>query len=213
MTKMTEIRVQVEVSDDELRKWAEWHADHGHAGVAEVLYRAADTVEIQSTDHAECRAALDNARDMMWQVHAQRFAVDRGELSKPDIFYAGIEHAVYRLRPMLEPGTFEFPKNVGGPAVAAAQRVWEREKSIPFDPDSAYGRHLIDICRTAQAPFLALADDTPPQPSEGTATTYRCRDCGERWTWRNTPDGARGLAETQALHHGQLYPFEDEGGQ
>lgn len=45
----------------------------------------------------------------------------------------------------------------------------------------------------------------------GTATTYRCRDCGETWTWRNTPDGERGLADTQALHGGQLYPT-DEGG-
>lgn len=45
----------------------------------------------------------------------------------------------------------------------------------------------------------------------GTVTTYRCRDCGETWTWRNTPEGERGLAETQALHGGQLYPT-DEGG-
>lgn len=54
---------------------------------------------------------------------------------------------------------------------------------------------------------------TPPDGSEdgGTAATYRCRDCGETWTWRNTPDGERGLAETQALHGGQLYPT-DEGG-
>lgn len=48
---------------------------------------------------------------------------------------------------------------------------------------------------------------SPPQPSDGTATTYRCRDCGGRWTWRNTPEGVRGLAETQAIHGGQLYPL------
>ncbi|QKY80060.1 hypothetical protein SEA_DOGGS_60 [Gordonia phage Doggs] len=49
------------------------------------------------------------------------------------------------------------------------------------------------------------------QDIPGTVTTYRCRDCGETWTWRNTPDGARGLAETQALHGGQLYRVEDGG--
>ncbi|AON97359.1 hypothetical protein BIZ71_gp66 [Gordonia phage Hedwig] len=53
-----------------------------------------------------------------------------------------------------------------------------------------------------------LREVTSPDGNDGgTATTYRCRDCGETWTWRNTPDGDRGLAETQALHGGQLYPI------
>ncbi|WPH57944.1 hypothetical protein SEA_RAYTHEFIREFLY_69 [Gordonia phage RayTheFireFly] len=53
-----------------------------------------------------------------------------------------------------------------------------------------------------------LREVTSPDGTDGgTATVYRCRDCGEMWTWRNTPDGERGLAETQALHGGQLYPI------
>ncbi|QOC55926.1 DNA polymerase III subunit [Gordonia phage DirtyBoi] len=74
---------------------------------------------------------------------------------------------------------------------------------------SIYARHTAmgDVQWTRDW-FDAL---TPPRPPDGTSTTYRCRDCGGRWTWRNTPDGERGLAETQALHGGQLYRVEDGG--
>ncbi|AZV00794.1 exonuclease [Gordonia phage Kiko] len=48
---------------------------------------------------------------------------------------------------------------------------------------------------------------TRTEPSSGTVTTYRCRDCGGTWVWRNTPEGVRRLAETQVIHGGQLYPI------
>ena len=57
---MGHLRVQVSVSDDELRKWADWHAHHGHPGVAEVLYRAAAGVPIQATAIARIRAAVES---------------------------------------------------------------------------------------------------------------------------------------------------------
>ena len=39
------IKVKVGVDVDELRHWAERHADAGHAGVAHALYKAAEGVE------------------------------------------------------------------------------------------------------------------------------------------------------------------------
>lgn len=39
------IRVKVTVDTDELRRWADHHADRGHHGVAHVLYKAAQAGE------------------------------------------------------------------------------------------------------------------------------------------------------------------------
>lgn len=63
------IRVTVEVDTDELRKWADHHADRGHHGVAHVLYKAAAEGESLSEQAlAEARrdagdAALRAARE------------------------------------------------------------------------------------------------------------------------------------------------------
>lgn len=51
------IRVQVSVDTDELKKWADWHADHCHPGVAQVLYNASDSLETQAS-------ALDRVREL-----------------------------------------------------------------------------------------------------------------------------------------------------
>ncbi|BDB58965.1 MULTISPECIES: hypothetical protein [Rhodococcus] len=51
------IRVQVAMDTDNLRKWAEWHADHGHADVAHALYRSAERYDDQVT-------ALDRVREL-----------------------------------------------------------------------------------------------------------------------------------------------------
>ncbi|QHB37906.1 hypothetical protein SEA_OPIE_64 [Gordonia phage Opie] len=106
-----------------------------------------------------------------------------------------------------------------GVLLAAGERVdlpWKSDAlsarvGVPTNDEAGeplYARHTAmgDVLWTRDW-FDALS---PPQPSEGTATTYRCRDCGGRWTWRNTPDGTRGLAETQALHGGQLHPIEGD---
>lgn len=34
----------------------------------------------------------------------------------------------------------------------------------------------------------------------GTALTWRCPACGQRWTWRNTRCGRRHLARTKRDH-------------
>ena len=57
---MGTIRVHVVVDPDELRKWAGWHADHSHHGVAAVLYRAVDDVAVQS---AHLDRVLEALRD------------------------------------------------------------------------------------------------------------------------------------------------------
>ncbi|AMS02983.1 DNA polymerase exonuclease subunit [Gordonia phage Schnabeltier] len=106
-----------------------------------------------------------------------------------------------------------------GVLLAAGERV-----DLPWKSDALSARVGVPTADEAGEPLYARhtamgdvlwARDwfdalSPPQPSEGTATTYRCRDCGGQWTWRNTPDGARGLAETQALHGGQLHPIEGD---
>lgn len=59
------ITVQVEVDTDDLRTWANWHADRGHHGAAHVLYKAAADGEAL-TDQAlrEARAqAVREAKD------------------------------------------------------------------------------------------------------------------------------------------------------
>lgn len=45
------IRVTVAVDTDELRRWADHHADRGHHGVAHVLYKAASDGESLSEQH------------------------------------------------------------------------------------------------------------------------------------------------------------------
>ncbi|QLF84868.1 DNA polymerase III subunit [Gordonia phage BBQValindra] len=109
-----------------------------------------------------------------------------------------------------------------GVLLAAGERVdlpWKSDTlsarvGVPTTDEAGeplYARHTaMGDALWARDWFDALS---PPRRSEGTATTYRCRDCGGQWTWRNTPDGARGLAETQALHGGQLHPIEEAGDQ
>lgn len=43
------IRVQVAMNTDNLRKWAEWHADHGHHDVAHALFRSAQRYDDQAS--------------------------------------------------------------------------------------------------------------------------------------------------------------------
>lgn len=109
-----------------------------------------------------------------------------------------------------------------GVLLAAGERVdlpWKSDilsarVGVPTTDEAGeplYARHTAmgDVLWTRDW-FDALS---PPQSPDGTSTTYRCRDCGAIWTWRNTQDGAHGLAETQALHDGQLYPIEGAGDQ
>lgn len=60
--------------------------------------------------------------------------------------------------------------------------------------------------RAARAESAELRDRLT-RISTGTCTTYRCRDCGGTWTWRNTPEGDRALAEMQVTHGDQLVPI------
>lgn len=46
--------------------------------------------------------------------------------------------------------------------------------------------------------------------SEGTCTRYRCRGCGEEWTWRNTQEGRNAYARTNRQHDGELVPVGTE---
>jgi hypothetical protein len=57
--EVTTLRVTVTVDTDELRKWADWHADRDHHGVAHVLYKAAtdgESLSDQSTREARANA-------------------------------------------------------------------------------------------------------------------------------------------------------------
>ena len=45
MSTVKTIKVKIEIDVGELRHWAGKHADAGHAGVAHVLYKAAEGVE------------------------------------------------------------------------------------------------------------------------------------------------------------------------
>ncbi|QOH55239.1 hypothetical protein C6Y44_04075 [Rhodococcus rhodochrous] len=45
---------------DNLRKWAEWHADHGHHDVAHALYRSAERYDDQILALDRVRAFIDN---------------------------------------------------------------------------------------------------------------------------------------------------------
>ena len=44
----------------------------------------------------------------------------------------------------------------------------------------------------------------------GTVTVYECADCGMRWTYRNTRDGYRAIAEKNRGHGGAIRPLFDE---
>lgn len=44
----------------------------------------------------------------------------------------------------------------------------------------------------------------------GTCTRYRCRGCGEEWTWRNTQEGRNAYARTNRQHDGELVPVGTE---
>ena len=52
----TTIHLHVEVDLDELRKWANWHCDHGHQGVAAVLFDAIKRFEAEATIDGICTA-------------------------------------------------------------------------------------------------------------------------------------------------------------
>lgn len=61
------ISVTVTVNTDELREWADRHADMGNHGVAHVLYAAAkngETLTEQAIREAEKRGAVEALRDM-----------------------------------------------------------------------------------------------------------------------------------------------------
>ena len=68
------LRVTVEVDTDDLRHWADKHADAGHHGVAHVLYAAAKDGETLSEQVArerdEARAERDAAREALARVEA-----------------------------------------------------------------------------------------------------------------------------------------------
>lgn len=54
---MTAIHLTVTINSDDLRRWADWHADAGHHGVAHVLYQAAnDAAGITAQHDAEVAA-------------------------------------------------------------------------------------------------------------------------------------------------------------
>lgn len=58
-TESKTIRVTVSIDTDELRKWADWHADRGQHGVAHVLYKAAsdgESLTEQATREAKASA-------------------------------------------------------------------------------------------------------------------------------------------------------------
>ncbi|APE11033.1 hypothetical protein BO226_19360 [Rhodococcus sp. 2G] len=54
------IRVEVAINTDNLRKWAEWHADHRHPDVAHALYRAAERYDDQASALDRVRALTVN---------------------------------------------------------------------------------------------------------------------------------------------------------
>ena len=49
------VKVKIEIDVDELRHWAGKHADAGHAGVAHVLYKAAEGIESLTSRSAIAR--------------------------------------------------------------------------------------------------------------------------------------------------------------
>lgn len=92
---MTTIPVTIEINSDELRKWADKHADAGNHGVAHVLYQAAkgvDSVSEQAIREAKAEAlreavsAADAGRrspkpETSWRKYLldRADAIERGE--------------------------------------------------------------------------------------------------------------------------------------
>lgn len=50
------IHIQVVVDLNDLRKWADWHVDHNHHGVAAVLYDAIERLKSGQTVDGICTA-------------------------------------------------------------------------------------------------------------------------------------------------------------
>ncbi|WP_152442262.1 hypothetical protein [Rhodococcus ruber] len=71
-------RVQVAIATDELRKWADWHADRGHAGVAHALYRSAERYDDQATALDRVREIADRAASAGWR-QTPLLSVDQAE--------------------------------------------------------------------------------------------------------------------------------------
>lgn len=65
------IRVKVSVDTDELRRWADYHADRGHHGVAHVLYKAASDGE-SLTEQAIREARSEGAAEVRDDIRARR---------------------------------------------------------------------------------------------------------------------------------------------
>lgn len=79
---VTRLAVTVTVDTDDLRKWAEWHADRGHHGVAHVLYKAAsegESLSKQALREAKAAAVRSMAhlfRDMSKEHLTRREVID-----------------------------------------------------------------------------------------------------------------------------------------
>ena len=85
---------------DELQQWIE-DADRITDKVSDRMMDV-DLARRVLAELDEAHNTIQRAKDAMWAAHAERFAVERGEITKPDIFYAGVEHSVNRLRPILD---------------------------------------------------------------------------------------------------------------
>ena len=59
---MTAIHLTVTINSDDLRRWADWHADAGHHGVAHVLYQAANEAAGITAQH-DAEVAAKALRD------------------------------------------------------------------------------------------------------------------------------------------------------
>jgi hypothetical protein len=82
MSNTNRITVTVAVDTDELRHWAEWHADRGHHGVAHVLFKAAkdgESLTEQAIREAKAGAVRSMAhlfRDMAPDAISRRQVID-----------------------------------------------------------------------------------------------------------------------------------------
>ncbi|MGN0126050.1 MAG: hypothetical protein ACI38R_22640 [Rhodococcus sp. (in: high G+C Gram-positive bacteria)] len=63
------IHVQVLVDTNELKKWADWHAEHRHPGVAQVLYDASSNLEVQASAIARIRELHPDCSDRCGICH------------------------------------------------------------------------------------------------------------------------------------------------
>lgn len=70
------IRVTVAVDTDELRTWADHHADRGHHGVAHVLYKAA--IDGESLSEQAIREARSKATARAESAEAAHEALRKG---------------------------------------------------------------------------------------------------------------------------------------